>query len=132
MKIFFDSSVLVAAFTFPGVCANLLARSVAAHSIYVSEYVIEEVVRTLRNKFHAAEPEIEDRIGWLRDHAVVILSYPQLDIALRDPTDIPIVSAAVAGVTDVLVSGDKDLLELINPPLRILSPRALLEMIVNG
>lgn len=49
----------------------------------------------------------------------------------RDPNDDPLLSAALNGRADYLVSGDLDLLELASDPrlggLRILTPRAFLE-----
>lgn len=48
---------------------------------------------------------------------------------IRDITDVPILSAAVASRSDALVSGDKDLLVLVDPPVKILSPRALHDML---
>jgi uncharacterized protein len=130
VKIFFDSSVLVAALTFPGLCSKVLLRAIAAHTVYVSEYVIEEVSRTLRKKFPIGEDEIADRIRWLREHSIVIAFARNLDITLRDPTDIPILNAAVASNVDILVSGNKDLLEFVDPPVRIMSPRALHDLIM--
>jgi uncharacterized protein len=130
LNIFFDSSVVVAAFTFPGVCSKVLLRAADLHKVHVSEYVIEEVSRVLRTKFPIGEDEIDDHIHWLRKHCNVISFAPPLDIILRDPTDIPILSAAIASKSDILVSGDKDLLDLVNPPIRIMSPRALHDFIM--
>jgi putative PIN family toxin of toxin-antitoxin system len=131
LEIFFDSSVLVAAFTFPGVCSKVLLRAADLHKVHVSEYVIEEVTRVLRTKFPLPEDEIDDHIRWLRKRCNVISFAPPLDIIMRDPTDIPILSAAIASKSDILVSGDKDLLELVNPPIQIMSPRALHDLIMQ-
>ncbi len=130
MRIFFDSSVLVAAFTFPGVCSKLLSLASANHDLYVSEYVIEEVMPTLRNNFKASENEIAIHEAWLRTHATVLSTVPNIHVVIRDPNDIPILSAAVAAKADILVSGDKDILELENPPLQVMSPRALYDLIM--
>lgn len=130
MRIFFDSSVLIAALTHSGICSQVLLRAIAVHLVFVSEYVLEEVRRTLLTKFHSHPADVAADIQWLRTRATVVLNPPLLDIVIRDPNDIPIVSAAIAVNADILVSGDKDLLELPNPPMRILSPRTLHDLIM--
>jgi predicted nucleic acid-binding protein len=55
-----------------------------------------------------------------------------LDFPIRDITDLPILSAAVASKSDILVTGDKDLLELIDPPITILTPRQLHDILFEG
>lgn len=131
MRIFFDSSVLVAALTHSGVCSQVLLRAIAFHSVFVSEYVLEEVSHTLLTKFHSHPEDVDADILWLRKRATVLSAPPLIDMIIRDPTDIPIVSAAIASNADILVSGDKDLLEMPNPPVHILSPRALHDLFTS-
>lgn len=45
----------------------------------------------------------------------------------RDPGDDYIVALAVATKADAIVTGDRDLLELPDPPVAVLTPRALIE-----
>jgi hypothetical protein len=45
----------------------------------------------------------------------------------RDPHDDDLVALAVAARADAIVTGDRDLLELPDPPLAVLTPRALIE-----
>ncbi len=35
----------------------------------------------------------------------------EIDLAIRDPDDAPVVSAAISGAADTIVTGDKDLLD---------------------
>jgi putative PIN family toxin of toxin-antitoxin system len=51
---------------------------------------------------------------------------------LRDPTDIDILAAAIKGKAEVLVSGDKDLLEFEHSPIRVLTPRACYDRLLHG
>jgi putative PIN family toxin of toxin-antitoxin system len=60
----------------------------------------------------------------------------EIDVAVRDPDDVAVVSAAVAGRAEAIATGDRDLLE--NPQLRawlrergisVHSPRSLLEVL---
>jgi putative PIN family toxin of toxin-antitoxin system len=45
----------------------------------------------------------------------------------RDPGDDYLVALAVATGADAIVTGDRDLLELPDPPVAVLAPRALIE-----
>jgi predicted nucleic acid-binding protein len=45
----------------------------------------------------------------------------------RDPRDDYLVALAVATHADAIVTGDHDLLELVEPPVSVLTPRALTE-----
>jgi predicted nucleic acid-binding protein len=52
------------------------------------------------------------------------LKLPILDLAIRDPDDVPILAFAVAAGAGLLITGDRDLLELSKAsPVRIVSPR---------
>ena len=45
----------------------------------------------------------------------------------RDPRDDYLVALAVATHADAIVTGDRDLLEVFEPPVAVLTPRALME-----
>jgi putative PIN family toxin of toxin-antitoxin system len=125
VKVFLDSNILVSSFAFKGVTRDLVAHLVEKHRIFVSEDVLREVKRTLLGKLYSTPSTVETFIDELHDIAVMIDPPFQTSIKVRDPDDIPILAAAIKSSADVLVTGDKDLLELTNPPIRILRPREL-------
>jgi predicted nucleic acid-binding protein len=45
----------------------------------------------------------------------------------RDPGDDYLIALALHASTDVLISRDRDLTDLVDPPVRILTPRDLLD-----
>jgi predicted nucleic acid-binding protein len=47
--------------------------------------------------------------------------------ASRDPNDDCLIATALHANTDVLISGDRDLTDLVDPPVRTLAPRGLLD-----
>jgi predicted nucleic acid-binding protein len=60
------------------------------------------------------------------------LPHVEASIELRDPSDVQVIDAALAGHADVIVSGDRDLLEderlrtqLADRRIRLLTPREL-------
>jgi len=131
VRIFSDTNVLASALAFPnGLCSKLLDAAYENHTVEVSEYVLSELKDILVRKLYRSPREVDGWIAELREYATVLPEVTPLDILIRDPDDLPILSTATHFESDVLVTGDKDLLSLVNPPIRILSPRALYDLIV--
>jgi uncharacterized protein len=129
VRIFFDTNVLFSAFGHKGLCLKIFRECVLRHTIVISPYVIEELERNLESKLGATRTELAEIREQLNSNCEIIDSYRTLDIVIRDVTDVPILSAAVESKSEVLVSGDKDLLDLVNPPIKILSPRELHDLL---
>ncbi len=54
-------------------------------------------------------------------------------VTIRDKDDLSVLSEAIAGNAEVLVTGDADLLTLtVELPLRVLSPRGFWEELRDG
>jgi putative PIN family toxin of toxin-antitoxin system len=126
LKVFADTNVLVAAFATRGLCADVLRTILAEHELLLSARVLEELVRVLVGKIGVPEETAQEIGGFLRSCASVVAEAPALQpiLGLRDPDDEAILGAALAMGADVLVTGDKDLLEAPDAPrLRIVDPR---------
>ena len=90
MRVVLDTNVLISGLMLP---TSLPGRIVeawrsGAFELVLSEPMVEEIGRVL------AYPKIRKRIGW------------------SDEADTPVLAALIAGVAELLVSGDSDLLEL--------------------
>ena len=111
-----------------GVCADVLRVVIADHALVVSETVLDELRRVLCAKLGVPAETVEAAEVFLRRHGIVIDRAPPLGITIRDPDDIAVLEQAVAAQADVLVTGDRDLLEVEEAvPIRIVSPRGLWE-----
>lgn len=113
MRAALDSSVLIAAYiSRAGVCAELLEDIFMHHQLLTSEYILGEVTRKLREKF-GFPPEV---VVQLRESILATAQCVEpADIPIgscRDPNDLPMLGTAVAAQADVLITVDKDLLEL--------------------
>ena len=64
----------------------------------------------------------------LRRGAVVISQAADPGISLRDPDDVAVLAEAIEGLASVLVTGDRDLLDVADDlPIEVLSPRGFWE-----
>jgi len=128
MKVFLDTNVLASAAATRGLCADVLREVFASHELFISDQVLAELRRVLRLKFGVGQDLIDDFI-WLLEQDSVRAQPAQLPrIELKDRDDLAIVGAAIAAGVEVLVTGDKELLDLgrfVN--LEVLSPRQFWE-----
>jgi predicted nucleic acid-binding protein len=88
--------VLIAAFATRGLCEDVLRTVLAEHELVVSEFILGELERVLREKLKMPSLVVEptDPSNW-----------PE-----NDPDDQWIVATAMIGDAQLLVSGDRDLL----------------------
>lgn len=132
MKVFLDSNVIVSAFAARGLCADLLRHVLARHELLVGEVVAAEVRRTLVDKLKASPKGIAAVESVMRQSIVVPRPENHLDLGLEDPDDEWVVASAIAGGADVLVTGDRRLLDHADPPLPLLTPRQFWEHVRGG
>lgn len=130
MKVALDTNVLVSAFATRGLCADLLHVILAKHQLIVGATVLTELRRVLREKIKVPADTIQEVDAFLRSEALVVDQAPVLAIKLRDKSDLAVLAEAVGGGADVLVTGDRDLLDVAsNAPLQILTPRGFWEQL---
>ena len=131
MRVFLDTNVLVAAFATRGLCADVLRTVLAEHELLLSTTVIEELMRTLTEKIRVPETTARDLTAFLRATAAFADAPPgPSPVAVRDPDDAVILGEALVLAADVLVTGDKDLLEIGEVQgIRILSPRGFWQLV---
>lgn len=124
MKVFLDTNVIASATATRGLCADLLRTVIESHVLVVSEHLIAELRRVLKDKFGASSEVIADVVWLLRQDTLLAEALPLSDLPLKDPADIAIVSSALNGGADSLVTGDKEILDLKRvDKLQILTPR---------
>jgi len=133
VKVFLDTNILVSAFATRGLCADVLRQVLAEHELLVGERVLREVGRVLRAKLRVPPPVIDEIEQFLRTQTVVAATGTRATAKVRDADDARILAEAVAGGADVLVTGDRDLLDFADrSPLRIVTPRGFWELLKAG
>lgn len=128
MRVFLDTNVLVSALTTRGLAADVFRLVLSEHELLTGEVNLVEFRRVLKQKMRVPARHIGEAERLLRDQTIIPRPAVALEIKLRDPDDKWVLASAVAGGADVLVTGDKDLLDLGRAaPLPILTPRSFWE-----
>jgi putative PIN family toxin of toxin-antitoxin system len=113
VRIALDSSVLIAThISRAGVCAELLEDVLLHHELVTSEFILEELGRKLMAKFDFPKREAEQVAAFLRRASVVVVPASLPPDVCRDPTEVPVLGTAVGGECSLLISVDRDLLDM--------------------
>jgi len=128
MTVFLDTNVLASAAATRGLCADVLREVLASHDLFISEQVLDELKSVLKLKFGVAQDLIDDFIFLLQQDTVLAQPAELPRVKLQDKDDLSILGTAIAAGAEVLVTGDKELLNLgHDEDLEILSPRQFWE-----
>jgi putative PIN family toxin of toxin-antitoxin system len=110
VRITLDSSVLIAAhISRAGVCAELLEDILLHHELVISSFILEELGRNLVKKFDFPKRDAEQVRIFLRRVSMIV---QPADLPPDSCKDVPILGTAVAGECSLLISVDRDLLEM--------------------
>jgi putative PIN family toxin of toxin-antitoxin system len=113
VRIALDTSVLIAAnISRAGTCAELLEDLLLHHDLVISEFILDELHRKLVEKFHYPRREVDQLVSFLRRVGAIVVPADLPADLCRDPEDIPVLGTAVAGKCALLISVDRDLLDL--------------------
>ena len=130
MRVALDTNVLVSAVATRGLCADVFNLVLAEHELIVGEAVLSELRRILTKRIRVPTKTVDEFVALLRQEGVVVKEAESFPVKIRDEDDLVVLSEAIAGGAEVLVTGDRDLLELTETlPLQILSPRAYWEQL---
>lgn len=129
MKVVFDTNVLVSALALPGGKADkALRRIIAAQDqLLISRPILDELLGVLARKFSRDQEELARTAVFVSDLARTIKPRQKLSV-LSDEPDNRILECALAGAADLIVTGDKALLQLKTyRNVRVVSLREYLE-----
>jgi putative PIN family toxin of toxin-antitoxin system len=133
VRVFLDTNVLASAVATRGICADVLQVALTEHEVIVSEQVLAQLSRALQEKFLTSAEVARETDEFLRREAEVVGEAPKRQITIRDEDNARIVEQAVAGGAHVLVTGDRDLVEMgEDRPVRILTPRGFWDLLRSG
>ena len=112
-RVVLDTNVLVSA-VLGGRTTPVLAHWRAGHfTLVVTEAIVREYLTVLRRpKFGLPAEVVDDIAGYVFRKAEFVTPIEHLTVIVADPTDDKFLEAAVAGEAEVIVSGNKHLLDL--------------------
>jgi putative PIN family toxin of toxin-antitoxin system len=130
VRVFLDTNVLVSAFATRGVGADVLRVVLSEHTLVTGEVVLQELARALRRRIGLPPEAVREIDELLREHEVAPRPRGRAAIPRRDPDDQWVVASAIEGRAGVLVTGDRDLLDVAaDAPIRIVDPRGFWNLV---
>lgn len=133
MRVSLDTNVLAAAFATRGLCADVVRTVLAEHELVIGEVILGELRRVMAAKLKLPADRVEAIESVFTPCPMVAKPPAPARLPIRDAADRRVVATAVAGNADVLVTGDRDLLDArAEMPLRVLDPRSFWELLRAG
>ena len=128
MRVFLDTNVLVSAVATRGLCADVFREVLTSHELLVSDALLKEVKKVLQEKLKVPASLASEFLNLLTQDTILIKPSRLPKVTLKDKSDLIILASALSGSADLLVTGDKELLDLGKVEnLAIVSPRAFWE-----
>lgn len=130
MKVFADTNFLVSAFATRGLSPDVFELILAKHELMTGIFVLSELERILSEKFKLPNEIIVDTMRLLHRHHIEPMPETPSEIHVRDEDDRWVLASALNAKADVLITGDKDLLEIADnvKQLKIITPRQFWEL----
>ncbi len=124
MKIVFDTNVILSSFLTEGIAHKIFNHCVINHSIYLSDYIVNELTRILTKKFKVKTTELNEFLNFIESYLTKAIPDNLIPDICRDKNDNQILQLAEYIKADIIISGDKDLLVLKKfKSTNIISPR---------
>jgi len=114
VRVTLDTNVWIAAFISRGYCAELVEYLGRVHSIIISEFIIGEIRDNLTEKFLFSVKSAEKAVSLTLSVSEVVEIEPLPVQVSRDHSDDNILATARAGECECIVTGDRDLLDLVS------------------
>ena len=132
MRIALDTNILVSALVTRGLSADVIRLILAKHDLILTETVLKELERVLREEFGVPNSRVEFVINKFQKYLQTNKSNFSGSLELiRDPDDRLVLSSVIEAQADILITGDKDFLDIWDriPEILIKTPRDFWELI---
>ncbi len=112
MKVVLDTNIIVAAYASRGLCNSLFELCLDRCSVIISDFILNEVKKTLAKKLKMPDTNVTTVIDFLKEFCI-LSSYSRLgESVCRDKSDNEILALAVSNNAEYIITGDNDLLVL--------------------
>lgn len=124
MKVILDTNVIVAAFATRGLCYAVFELCLDRLEIVLSEAILAETFTHLSGKIKLPPAQCDAILSYLRANSIISEVDDPDPTSCRDKDDLHILGLAHHSSADFIVTGDKDLLELVRyKNTEIVTPR---------
>ena len=96
MRVFFDTNVLISAYTARGLSADLFRLVLSEHEVLTGEVNLREFNRVLGQRFRVPAAEVIRAERELREHTIVPKPSARPALEIRDPDDVWVLASAVS------------------------------------
>jgi putative PIN family toxin of toxin-antitoxin system len=129
IKVVLDTNVIIAAFAARGLSNSVFELCLDKFEVIIGGYIINEISKKLTEKIKIPKERVNEIIDFLRVYCT-IADYKSFKKSIcRDKKDDEIIALAKCSNSKYIVTGDKDLLVLINfEGIKIINPRQLWEI----
>ena len=124
MKIILDTNVIIAAFATRGICNAVFELCLDRFEMVLSEAILKETFTHLNGKIKLPSAQCNEIVSYLRANCYVSkIDDPDASVC-RDKDDLHILGLAQHSSAAYIITGDKDLLDLIQyKSTEIITPR---------
>ncbi len=113
LRVVFDTNIFIAAFLRPGLSEELVDRLIDREfDLFSSPDLINELVETLREKPILTRYSQQDFINTVKRTVRLVYPTEKVLVIKRDPDDNRVLECALAAKAKLIVTLDKDLLDL--------------------
>jgi putative PIN family toxin of toxin-antitoxin system len=128
VRVVFDTNVLIAALIAHGTSAEVVEYALSTHEVVCGDFILQELREKLARKFQYPPERVRAVESFIRNHLTLVQAAALPHRVCRDPDDDNVLAVAKSAAADVVVTGDKDLLEIQEyEGVRIIPPAAFWE-----
>lgn len=131
IRVVLDTNIYIAGISFPGKPREILELMRRREiEVYVSEFILGEIERILKNKFDWAKERINRFVAFIREQAIVVHPQVTVSVVTEKKDDNRILECAIQARVHFLITGDKKHLLPLKEyeGVKILSPAEFLEL----
>lgn len=131
LKVVFDTNIYISAILTPGTPREVLSLARQEKvELFISEYILGEISRILKEKFSWLDQDIRKSLTQMREIADLVFPIERVDTIKIHPEDNFILDCALAARVNYLISGDKKHILPLKEikGVKIVSPKEFLEI----
>ena len=132
MRVALDTNILVSALVTRGLSTDVIRLVLAKHDLILTETILNELGQVLRKKFRVPDSRVEFVINKFQKYVQTQKSKFTGSLELiRDPDDRLVLASVIEARADILITGDKDFLDVRDriPEILIKTPREFWELV---